>query len=68
MDLIIDRDEWAASNYLFKPTGGEAGCVEFLGSDNPIRAKLLLSAYLTNAVVKIQVKGNWHLAGIAFGN
>lgn len=63
---IIDKDGWTSPNYLFKPTGGEAGCVEFKGSE--MRSKLLLTAYLTNALVKIHVKGNWQIGGIAFGN
>lgn len=65
---IIDKDGWTSSNYLFKPTGGSPGCVEFKGTENPARAKLLLTAYLTNALVKLHVKGNWEIGGIAFGN
>lgn len=63
---IIDKDGWW-NNYLFKPTGEDVGCVELNASEHLARAELLLTAYLTNALVKIHIKDNHEVSGIAFG-
>lgn len=64
---IIEKDGWWL-NYLFKPNGEAVGCIQLKESDNEKRADLLLTAYLTNAIVKIQVKDNHVIGGIAHGN
>lgn len=64
---IIDKDGWWM-NYLFKPNGEAVGCVQLKASDYAARADLLLTAYLTNALIKIQVKDNHVVGGIAHGN
>lgn len=65
---IIDKDRWSSTNYLFKPVGADVACFEYKGSENLGRSKLLLTAFLTNAIIKINIKGNWVLDGIAFGS
>lgn len=64
---IIDKDGWW-NNYLFKPNGEEVGCVQLNAPEHLEREKLLLTAYLTNALVKLSVIGNHEIRGIAFGN
>lgn len=66
---IISKQEWTQTNYLFQPDGALAPkCVEFDELSNPIRAKLILAAYLTKSNVKIHVNGNHDITGIAFEN
>lgn len=67
MTGIISRDGWEL-NYLFKPNGEEVGCVKIDAARNEHRANLLLTAYLTNALVKLEVKNNHEVGGIAHGN
>lgn len=64
---LIEKDGWSM-NYLFKPNGEEVGCIQLNAVNNLPRANLLLTAYLTNALVKIQVKGNHEVGGVAHGN
>lgn len=64
---IIERDGWWI-NYLFKPNGEAVGCIQLNPAINVARANLLLTAYLTNALVKIQVKNNHEVGAIAHGN
>lgn len=66
---IISKQEWTQTNYLFQPDGAKLpGCVEVDELGNPIRAKLILAAYLTKSYVKIHVNGNHDLTSIAFEN
>lgn len=65
--IFLFRDGWWL-NYLFKPNGEAVGCIQLNAANNLARANLLLTAYLTNALVKIQVKNNHEVGGIAHGN
>lgn len=64
---IISKSEWSQTNYIFQPDGAALpGCVDFDELSNPVRAKMILAAYLTNSDVKINVNANHDITGIAF--
>lgn len=66
---IISRSEWTATNFLFLADGAQAPtCVEVEETSNAIRARLTYEAFSQNLKVKIIVKGNHDIIGIAYEN
>lgn len=55
-------------HYAFKPNGEAAGCFNVNAATKPDRAKILLTAYLTNSIIYVDVKNNYEAVGVGIGS